>query len=147
MTPKIYTIGYQGRRFMEFVTTLRAHDIRTVVDIRGGPVSARVSTFHDAVLPSALARATVNYIPMHELGIPHGEYSETADDHSCAEVFKSYRSKLKRSKRGVVKALVGVVVESPTALMCVERNAATCPRCILAEVLAETTGLEVVHLQ
>ncbi len=64
----IYTIGHSTRALEELVAALRAHEIRTLVDIRSFPVSRRLPHFNRESLEVELPKHSIAYVWMKELG-------------------------------------------------------------------------------
>lgn len=64
----IYTIGHSTRSLDELVAALKAHGIRTLVDIRSFPMSRRLPHFNRESLEVELPTRGVSYIWMKELG-------------------------------------------------------------------------------
>ncbi len=66
--PTIYTIGHSTRTLDELVDALRAHDIRTLADIRAFPMSRRLPHFNRESLEVELPKHGIEYIWRKELG-------------------------------------------------------------------------------
>ncbi len=64
----IYTIGHSTRTFEQLVTALKAHGIRTLVDIRSFPMSRRMPHFNRESLEVELPKHGIAYVWMKELG-------------------------------------------------------------------------------
>jgi uncharacterized protein (DUF488 family) len=64
----IYTIGHSTRTLDELVAALRAHGIRTLVDVRSFPMSRRLPHFNRESLEVELPKHGIAYIWMEELG-------------------------------------------------------------------------------
>ncbi len=64
----VYTIGHSTRTFDELVAALKAHNIRTLVDIRSFPVSRRMPHFNREALDVELPKHGIAYVWMKELG-------------------------------------------------------------------------------
>ncbi len=64
----IYTIGHSTRTLDELVAALKAHGIRTLVDIRSFPMSRRMPHFNRESLEAELPRHGIAYVWMKELG-------------------------------------------------------------------------------
>ena len=64
----IYTVGHSTRTLDELVAALKAHGIRTLVDIRSFPMSRRLPHFNRQWLEVELPKHGIAYIWMKELG-------------------------------------------------------------------------------
>jgi len=73
----IYTIGHSTRTLDELVTALKAHGIRTLVDIRSFPMSRRLPHFSRESLEVELPRHGIAYFWRKELG---GRRKKVRDD-------------------------------------------------------------------
>lgn len=73
----VYTIGHSTRTLDELVTALKAHGVRTLVDIRSFPMSRRMPHFNRESLEVELPKHGIAYVWMRELG---GRRKKTSDD-------------------------------------------------------------------
>jgi uncharacterized protein (DUF488 family) len=64
----VYTIGHSTRTLNELVAALKAHNIRTLVDIRSFPMSRRMPHFNRESLELELPKQGIAYVWMKELG-------------------------------------------------------------------------------
>src|SRR5271169_7051971 len=64
----IYTIGHSTRTLDELIAALKAHGIRTLVDIRSFPMSRRLPQFNRESLEVDLPKHGIAYVWMKELG-------------------------------------------------------------------------------
>jgi uncharacterized protein (DUF488 family) len=64
----IHTVGHSTRTLDELVAALKAHDIRTLVDIRSFPMSRRLPHFNRESLEVELPKEGIDYMWMKELG-------------------------------------------------------------------------------
>jgi uncharacterized protein (DUF488 family) len=65
----LFSIGYEGLNFDEFMSLLSKHGIETVVDIRELPLS-RKPGFSKKALANALNLTSVNLCPHGQTGLP-----------------------------------------------------------------------------
>ena len=73
----IYTIGHSTRTLDELIAALKAHGIRTLVDIRSFPMSRRLPQFNRESLEVDLPKHGIAYVWMKELG---GRRKKIRDD-------------------------------------------------------------------
>jgi len=64
----IYTIGHSTRSLDELVAALKAHDTRTLADIRSFPMSRRLPHFNRESLAVELPKHSIAYVWMKQLG-------------------------------------------------------------------------------
>ena len=58
----LYTIGHSTRTVDEFLATLQAHSIQTLVDIRAFPMSRRLPHFNRESLEKTLPENGIRYV-------------------------------------------------------------------------------------
>jgi uncharacterized protein (DUF488 family) len=139
-TTKLYTIGYGGRGPQEFVELLRAHEIRTVVDVRARPQNAYMGCYAKAKSPEKgierlLGEAEIAYLSLPELGNPF-----TGDDWR-----ERFGELLEREGEEMIRRLGEA--EPPLCLLCAEKRASNCHRTLIASYLAKTKGWAVEHIE
>jgi len=140
---RVWTIGYEGHSPESLVGRLREPGIERLVDIRELPLS-RKAGFSKRALALGLASAGIEYSHMRALGTPRAvrhAYKATGDH---AAFRKAYLAHVKEH-RAAVEELERLASAERCALMCVERDPATCHRTVLGALLA-TRGWEVVEL-
>lgn len=148
MTPeRLYTIGHSNRGPDDFVAVLTAAGIRTVVDIRAQPHSARHPHFDQESLRDALTAADIQY---HWAGRPlGGQRTPRADSPHTAlasEGLRGYADLMDGEPfRKAVAQLLGLARRAPTAVLCAERDPLQCHRSLLSDYLI-LHGVEVMHL-
>jgi uncharacterized protein (DUF488 family) len=137
---RLYTIGYGGRTPASFVDLLREHAVPLVIDVRLRPDKAHLGAFALARSPDKgierlLADAGIAYRSLVELGNPFVGLDDWPDRHR--RLFASAGDVL-------VERLSSI--EPPYALLCAEKRPEACHRSVIADHLARTRGIEVVHL-
>ncbi|MGH9512349.1 MAG: DUF488 family protein [Terriglobales bacterium] len=143
----LYTIGHSTRSFDEFLETLRAHCIQTLVDIRSIPMSRRLPHFNRGSLEQSLPQNGIRYIWMKELG---GRRKKTLEDSPNVALrspsFRNYADHmLSEEFQRAIAALIKLAEESNTAYMCAERVYFRCHRMLVSDWLA-AKGHEVLHI-
>lgn len=127
----VYTIGYGGRKFEDFVQLLKRHGVLMVVDVRRFPKSKHPE-FDGERLREALSGSGVDYLYLGDLlgGLRRGGYQNYAESPGYKEGIE--RLMETGEKRGV-------------AIMCVERSPKACHRRFIASTL-EGLGFKVIHI-
>jgi uncharacterized protein (DUF488 family) len=143
----LYTIGHSTRTLEELIEALRAHSIKTLVDIRAFPMSRRLPHFNRESLEKALPEAGIRYIWMKELG---GRRKKTvAESPNVAlrnESFRNYADYMLTPEfERAAGELVKIGEQSPTAYMCAERVYFQCHRMLVSDWLV-AHGHEVLHI-
>ena len=140
---RIFTIGYEGATQAELVAALKAAGVERVIDVRAVPLS-RKPGFSKNVLAAGLAEAGIGYVHLKALGTPpEGREAARKGKHDVLE--RVYAAQLETPEAAVQAAqMVELAAEKPSALLCFERDPATCHRTLLrAKAMADW---DAVHL-
>jgi uncharacterized protein (DUF488 family) len=158
--PELATVGVYGFTAETFLAALRTHDVRLVVDVRQrrGVRGSEYAWANAARLQQLLAGAGIAYAHRPELA-PTTELRrlQYAEDDRLG-VGKRERRELapayvERFTREVLDAadlgplVAGLPAEGAAALLCVERDPEACHRALVADRVAGTYGLRIVHLR
>lgn len=147
MVATLYTIGHSTRTLDELVSALKAHGIKTLVDIRAFPMSRRLPHFNRESLESELPKQGIRYVWMKELGgyrksmrkdSPHGALRNAS--------FRAYADyTLTPEFEDAMRQLLELAAQGRTAYMCAERVYFQCHRMIVSDWLV-AHGHEVQHI-
>jgi len=134
-----YTIGYGGWAAQNFLDTLTAHRITTIVDVRLQPTRAYMGTWVKAKTPDKgierlLASEHINYAWIPELGNLY------KDEKNWRELYAQH---IRQQGDQLIKSLLEI--PQPFAIMCAERRVTDCHREYIAQYL-EGMGWAVTHL-
>ena len=145
MTAKrIFTIGYEGATQSELIAALAKASVRRVIDVRAVPMS-RKPGFSKNVLAAGLREAGIDYVHLRALGTPP-EGREAARKGRFEEMERIYAAQLETPEAAAESArMIALAEETPSALLCFERDPAHCHRTPLR--LAVMPEWEVVDLQ
>lgn len=139
----IFTIGYEGATQASVIETLRAAGVALLADVRAVPLSRRPG-FSKNMLAAGLRVAGIDYIGLKALGTPP-EGREAARKHDHARLARIYAGQLELPEALAQMAqLRSLASESPTALLCFERDPTGCHRSLLVD--AALPEAEVTHL-
>jgi len=143
----LYTIGHSTRTLEELIETLRAHEIRTLVDIRAFPMSRRLPQFNRESLAETLPAAGIRYVWMKALGGYRKKILEESPNIALRnDSFRNYADHmLKAEFEGAMDELIRLAQEAPTAYMCAERVYFHCHRMLVSDWLV-AHGHEVLHI-
>lgn len=142
---RLSTIGYEGATLQDFIATLKAARISTLVDVRELPLSRRKG-FSKSQLSANLKLADIEYVHFRELGDPK-EGRDAARKGRFAEFRKIYGRHIKTAAaREALKDLLAVVESCSVCLLCYERDPAQCHRSIVSSEIANMREISVVHL-
>lgn len=143
----LYTIGHSTRSFEEFLETLQAHPIQTLVDIRSIPMSRRLPHFNRESLEQALPENGIRYVWMKELGGRRKKNLENSPNVALrSPSFRNYADHMLRNEfQTAIAELIKLAKESKTAYMCAERVYFRCHRMLVSDWLV-AHGHEVLHI-
>ena len=142
----IYTVGHSTRLAEELVELLRAHGIRTLVDIRTVPRSRTNPQFNQDTLPGTLARADIRYVHLPRLGGLRHARKDSPNTAWRNASFRGYADYMRTDEfaRGL-EELRELTEDGPLALMCAEAVRWRCHRSLVADALY-ARGVEVLHI-
>jgi uncharacterized protein (DUF488 family) len=143
----VYTIGHSTRAFDELVAALKAHGIRTLVDIRSFPMSRRMPHFNRESLEVELPKQGIAYVWMKELG---GRRKKIRNDSPNSglrnDSFRNYADYMLTDEFAQgIERLLEIAAEGNTAIMCAERVYFQCHRMLVSDYLA-SHGHTVLHI-
>ena len=139
----VYTIGYAGVELEEFINILKKHDISCIVDVRSNPNSKYFIDFNMDHIKSVLNEHGIlyrNYQDEFGARQENPSYHEKGyldfERFACSDIFNS----------GVRKIEKGMEMGYIFALMCAEKDPATCHRSILVARAFHNRGYDVKHI-
>lgn len=139
----LLTIGYEGASLGDFISTLKAAKVTTLLDVRELAISRRKG-FSKRALAEALEGAGIQYRHERDLGSPKPIRHQLHLDGDYTEFFSAFTSYLK-SQKPLLKRL-STELGGNVALMCFERDPTTCHRSIVAKHLEPLVQLKTKHL-
>jgi len=131
----------------ELIETLRAHEIRTLVDIRAFPMSRRLPQFNRESLAETLPAAGMRYVWMKALGGYRKRILEESPNIALRnDSFRNYADyMLTADFESAMDELIKLAGQAPTAYMCAERIYFHCHRVLVSDWLV-AHGHEVLHI-
>jgi len=131
----------------ELIETLRAHEIRTLVDIRAFPMSRRLPQFNRESLAETLPAAGMRYVWMKALcGYRKRILEESPNIALRNDSFRNYADyMLTADFESAMDELIKLAGQAPTAYMCAERIYFHCHRMLVSDWLV-AHGHEVLHI-
>lgn len=143
----IYTIGHSTRELPELISALKAHGIKTLVDIRAFPMSRRLPHFNRESLEKALPEAGISYVWMSALGGRRKRQTKDSPNTGLRnDSFRNYADyMLTLEFQNGIDELLRVAANGPTAIMCAERVYFRCHRMLVSDFLT-AHGREVLHI-
>jgi uncharacterized protein (DUF488 family) len=142
---RLLTVGYEGRTPDELIRELKAHQVTVLVDVRLTPLS-RKPGLSKTRLTEALRRRGIRYVHLRALGNPpENRVGLRAGSKSSQRRFQT----LLKTKVGIeaMQLVADLMNDETVALLCFEREHATCHRRLVAEeIQRERPSLQVVTL-
>lgn len=139
----LFTIGYENATLGDFIATLHAARVTLLLDVRELPLS-RKKGFSKRALAEAVQGAGISYRHERDLGSPKMLRQQLHSDGDYAQFFNSFSKYLKRQAPLLTELATNL--RGNVALMCFERDPATCHRSIVARQLESLVGLKTKHL-
>jgi uncharacterized protein (DUF488 family) len=141
----LYTIGYEKTRSADFIATLSAAGIATLIDVRDRPISRRPG-FSRRQLEAAIEEAGMRYLSLRALGTPP-EGREANRRREWDRFWHIVEARLASPEADLALHEAGLIAEqSASCLLCYEANWRVCHRRRVAALLAERHGFTVHHL-
>ena len=145
MAQNLFTVGYEGQSVESFISTLKAHCVEYLLDVREIPLS-RKRGFSKSALRDHLTKNKIQYVHLRDLGSPKDVRHKLLADGDYEAFFKAYAAHLASQDEAVaeVRRLLG---RTTICLMCYEADAEKCHRSLLAAELGDSadSSLEVIH--
>lgn len=141
----LFTIGYEGISFEQYVNRLMHQGVRLLCDVRRNPISRKFG-FSKGRLSELLPTVGIEYLHIPELGIASGSRKslQTASDYQ--ELFADYRKEMPRKEKHLSKIINLMDKYERLALTCFERKPSFCHRHCISDYLKRKNNLTVVHL-
>jgi uncharacterized protein (DUF488 family) len=142
---RLTTIGYEGAGLDAFIQTLRAANIRRLIDVRELPLS-RKRGFSKRALGEALRQAGIEYEHLRALGDPKAgrDAARRGDMAAFRRIFHGHLTGPTAS--AALDIAAAWAVEGGSCLMCYERDASNCHRGLVAKAMADRHAFTVRHL-
>ena len=144
MTQPIHTIGHSNYLLSSFFHLLERHRITKVVDVRSYPSSRYLPHFNRPNLTKSLRDQGIEYIFMGDtLG---GRPSDPALYDERGQVDYA-RVRDTQAFNKALQDLLALSQETPTAIMCTERDPLKCHRTLMVAAALEAIGHDTQHIQ
>jgi len=145
-SPAIFTVGYEGLMLEGLLDLLLRNGIKRLIDVRANPV-ARQFGFHKSTLQRHCCDLDIEYVHVPELGIASVERSSLDDQRSYDLLFSKYEAHTLKSQCRLVEQVGKMILETPSALMCMEADCYCCHRTTLAREIHRQLGLSIKELR
>jgi uncharacterized protein (DUF488 family) len=145
MTPRLATIGYEGKTQAQMIAELKAAGVALVVDVRAVAASRRPG-FSKTILAASLAEAGVGYEHLRGLGTPKAgrDAARAGRTDEMREIFSAHLAE--PGAQVQLARAIELARERPIALLCYEAQACDCHRAVVAERICEVLETTVADL-
>jgi uncharacterized protein (DUF488 family) len=145
MSRPIATIGYEASTLSRVIEGLQAGKVELLLDVRAVAAS-RKAGFSKTLLGASLEAEGIAYRHLRDLGTPKdGRIAARAGrTEEMREIFAVHMRT--DAAQAALEQAVALSRERRVCLMCYEADWRCCHRAIVADLLRERTGAEVVHL-
>lgn len=140
----IFTLGYEGASVEDFVATLKAAGVDTLVDVREFPIS-RKKGFSKNALREAVGAAGIQYVHLVDLGCPKPVRDQYKLDKDWAAYTVGFMNHLE-SQQDSITELSQLAAHANLCLVCFERDYNFCHRSMVAKAIAGQSGIAVKNL-
>jgi len=142
---ELFTIGYEGLSFEEYVNLLIRNDVHLLCDVRRNPLSRKFG-FSKSSLSHLLPKLGIEYIHIPELGIASESRNNLETKSDYARLFDAYKKYLPQ-KKDCLEELSGLFDHhTRIALTCFEKQHDSCHRHCISEYMEDAKGIKAVHL-
>jgi uncharacterized protein (DUF488 family) len=131
-----FTLGYTGRKINDIITTLLAHRVNTLVDIRYNPISMYRPEMSKNNLARLLSESNIRYDHCPGLGVPRDIRAKAIETGTRDVIWDWYDKAVAAFFRNNLHFFLNGF-DHPVALMCTEIDPHECHRHRLSWALEE----------
>ncbi len=141
----LYTIGYATKPIETFISHLQQYKIDVVADIRSVPYSKVFHEYHKESITAHLQQSGIRYVYLGEELGPRSKEATHYDETGQVQFDRLMQSPL--FEQGMVRLSQGIEKGFTVALMCAEKDPATCHRSLLVGYfLTRHNNSEILHI-
>lgn len=147
-TPRLFTIGYEGKSIAIFIESLLDNRISALVDVRHNPLS-RKPGFSKTAFRTHLENSGIDYYHIPQLGIPSQYRKNLGTEESYRTLFEYYDKEILPANILFVERIKELLTQyQRLAITCFEADYHTCHRHRITDFISQnaTIDLEIVHL-
>ncbi|MBP7088358.1 MAG: DUF488 domain-containing protein [Candidatus Omnitrophica bacterium] len=138
MGNKLYSIGHSNRTLEEFISLLKVHTIKQIVDVRSMPKSRHNPQFNKNDLAKRLRNAGIGYRHMKQLGGLRRTKADSSNLGWKNLSFRGFADYMQTEKFAeALKKLKGIASKKKTAIMCAEALPWRCHRSLISDVFTK----------
>ena len=142
---ELLTIGYEGAVLPDVLAALGRARVELLIDVRAVPRS-RKPGFSGRMLAASAEAAGIGYRHLQRLGTPKPgrDAARAGNAAGMAAIFNAHIAG--DEPQAALAEAVALAQERRACLLCFERDPHFCHRTIVAAMVSERTGQEIVHL-
>ena len=141
----LFTIGYEGVSFDEYVNNLLQNNIRLLCDVRINPISRKFG-FSKRNLSEILPKLGIEYLHIPELGVLSSNRKELHAASDYHRLFAKYNKELKKKKQFLSIVTDSLFKFKKIALTCFEQEPLFCHRHCISDYIQKERKIKVIHL-
>jgi hypothetical protein len=141
----LYTLGYEGLHFEEYVNKLIKKGVKLLCDVRRNPLSRKFG-FGQRSLATLLPGFGIEYLHLPELGIEAESRKQLESKSDYDALFADYSKTLPARQAGLARIMEQFGKHKRIALTCFEREPQNCHRHCISDFLARHNQMTVRHL-
>ena len=133
----LYTIGYEGISFEEYLNKLILNDVKLLCDVRKNSLSMKYG-FSKNQLKGACEKLGIKYVHIPDLGIDSDKRQTLNCQNDYDKLFASYEKTTLKEKKTAMKQVLDLVSENKrVAITCFEAHHCQCHRGTLAKAITQ----------
>ncbi len=133
----LYTIGYEGISFEQYLNKLILNDVKMLCDVRKNSLSMKYG-FSKNQLKGACEKLGIKYMHIPDLGIDSNKRQELNTQSDYDKLFVTYeKTTLKENKTAIRKVLDLISEHKRVAVTCFEAHHCQCHRGTLAKAITQ----------
>lgn len=138
----LFTIGYEGISFENYLTRLVRSDVRVLVDVRNNPISMKFG-FSKGQLKRACENLGIKYVHIPEVGISSDRRQNLNSQADYDKLFEAYKIDHLPQTVEFQNCILELLTQNHrVALTCFEADICQCHRKPLAESILERSGFQ-----
>ncbi|MGM0597975.1 MAG: DUF488 family protein [Myxococcota bacterium] len=141
----LFTIGYEGIHFEEYLNKLILNKIELLVDVRKNPYSRKFG-FSKDTLSAILPKLGIKYLSIPELGVENHKRKNLKTKSDYTILFKDYSEDLMSRKLHIDRIVEDLEENKRIALTCFEADPVYCHRHCLSDYIWKNHKIIPKHL-
>jgi len=133
----LFTIGYEGKSIEAFINELITNGIKLLCDVRKNPLSRKFG-FSKSKLEHITGAVGIKYVHLPGLGIESDKRNSLKSDEDYQALFDDYSKTLPDLYPYLIRVYSLLCSNIRIALMCFEKDVATCHRHVIRDYLSTT---------